>query len=38
VVLDDAMHLCNIEQANSFDAALREFVDRLEPGYFYARH
>jgi 3-oxoadipate enol-lactonase len=38
LVLDDAMHLCNIEQAEAFDAALREFVDKLEPGYFYAGH
>ena len=38
VVLDRAMHLCNIEQAQAFNDSLRAFLDKLEPGYFYAGH
>ena len=38
VVLDRAMHLCNIEQAQAFNDSLREFLDKLEPGHHYAGH
>ena len=38
VVLDRAMHLCNIEQAQDFNNSLREFLDKLEPGHHYAGH
>lgn len=38
VVLDRAMHLCNIEQAQAFNDSLRAFLDKLEPGHYYAGH
>lgn len=38
VVLDRAMHLCNIEQAQAFNDSLRAFLDKLEPGHHYAGH
>ena len=38
VVLDNAMHLCNIEQTQAFNDSLRAFLDKLEPGHFYAGH
>ncbi|MDQ3261535.1 MAG: 3-oxoadipate enol-lactonase [Pseudomonadota bacterium] len=38
VVLDRALHLCNIEQAQAFNDSLRGFLDKLEPGHHYAGH
>ncbi len=38
VVLDRAMHLCNIEQAQAFNGSLRTFLDKLEPGHFRVGH